>query len=176
VWPKVVEQVPDAELHVYYGMGNIDTLAPNYPYLAEFRQRLANLLLGSVNVVQHGRVAPDVLAADLQKASVWLYPSHNFDETYCISAVEAQLAGAIPVTSNRGALAETVGSGLVIDGTIGIDDGVAEQYAQAVVQLLTGDEKELTALRRKVRRNAPAQGWTEVAAQWLMKIMSPTET
>lgn len=171
VWPKVIEQVPDAELHVYYGWQNIDTLAPNYPQIAEFRQKCANLLIDSINVVQHGRLPQDQLAAELQRASVWLYPSHNFDETYCISAVEAQLAGAIPVTTNRGALAETVGSGIIIEGTIGQDD-VAERYADALVQVLTGKPKELSGLRRKIRAAAPAIGWTEVASRWISEVLT----
>jgi glycosyltransferase involved in cell wall biosynthesis len=165
VWPKVIEQVPDAELHVYYGWNNFDALGAAYPHLAEFRQKVATLLIDTKNVVQHGRVAPDQLATELLKSSVWLYPSHNFDETYCISAVEAQLAGAIPVTTTRGALAETVAGGVFIEGTIG-DEGVAEQYAKAVVDLLTIDAKDIGTMRKMIKKAAPAVGWPEVAARW----------
>ena len=88
IWPKVLEQVPDAELHVYYGWNNFDALAATHPHLAAFKQRVGALLLDSTNVVQHGRVGPDVLAQELLKASVWLYPSQTFvntpfEETYC---------------------------------------------------------------------------------------------
>lgn len=166
IWPKVAEQVPDAELHVYYGWQNIDTLAPDYPVLAQFRQHVANLLLDSKNVVQHGRINQAKLATELQKANVWLYPSHNFDETYCISAIEAQLAGAIPVTTNRGALAETVGAGVVIEGTIAPDNDKATEYADAVITLLLADSKELSKVRAKVRKAVPVHGWDNIASAW----------
>lgn len=169
VWPKVVERVPDAELHVYYGMKNIDVLAPNYPQLAAFKQQLANLLIDSKNVVQHGRLAQDALAEQLREASVWLYPSHNFDETYCISAVEAQLAGCIPVTTDRGALSETVKSGLIIQGTLG-EDGVAEKYIEAIVGILT-DQAPSAGVRKKIMANAPAMEWSEVAQRWTVEVL-----
>lgn len=170
VWPLVVEQVPDAELHVYYGLQNLDILKNDYPQIAEFKHKLVELLGTSKGVVQHGRVPQDVLARELQRASVWLYPSHNFDETYCISAVEAQLAGAIPVTSNRGALAETVGSGVIIEGTIG-QAGVAEAYAQAIVDALTAQEEQLAELRATVREAAPAHDWSEISGRWAEEVL-----
>jgi glycosyltransferase involved in cell wall biosynthesis len=175
VWPKVVERVPDAELHVYYGWKAWDAGAVPQE-LVEYRQQVANLLIDSRNVVSHGRVSQAELAADLLRTSVWLHPSvlpqmapwngAAWHETYCINAVEAQVAGAIPVTTNVGALAETVASGIVIEGVLGRDEGVAEQYADAIVNLLLTPESQLRRLRDKVRKNAPAESWTEVAHQW----------
>jgi glycosyltransferase involved in cell wall biosynthesis len=171
----VVERVPDAELHVYYGWKAWESGALG-PELQAYRQQVANLLIDSRNVVSHGRVSQAELAADLLRTSVWLHPSvlpqmapwngAAWHETYCINAVEAQVAGAIPVTTNVGALAETVASGIVIEGVLGRDEGVAEQYADAIVNLLLTPESQLRRLRDKVRKNAPAESWTEVAHQW----------
>lgn len=166
VWPKVVEQVPDAELHVYYGWKAWES-GQLGPEQMAFRQKVANLLIDSKGVVQHGRIPQDQLAAELGRASVWLHPSHNFWETYCISAIEAQLAGAIPVAASHGALAETVAGGLVIQGTIGRDEGVVDQYAGAIVQVLTGDQGQLEVLRSRLASDAPAESWTEVSRKWL---------
>jgi tetratricopeptide (TPR) repeat protein len=163
VWPKVVEQVPDAELHVYYGFNNF----AGDPDQQAFQNNIARLALETRNVTFHGRVNQDVLADELKKASIWLYPSRMRNgqpwfETYCIAAVEAQAAGVIPVTTDTAALAETVKSGIVIPGNV--FDG--EQYARAVVGLMQADERELKAIRAKVKRSAPAKGWTEIAATW----------
>ena len=168
VWPKVVERVPDASLHVYYGWGNFKALETisGYKHLGVFRERVGQLMLDTINVVQHGRVTQEVLADELRQASVWLGPSHDFNETFCISAVEAQLAGCIPIHSGRAALAETVKSGLTIEGAIGRDKDVAEAWVEAIVDTLTADEKSLAAVRRKVIRDAAAQSWEQVADSW----------
>lgn len=49
----------------------------------------------------------EVMRMAEEQASFLLYPT-NFDETYCISLTECMYAGAIPIVSNRGALAERV--------------------------------------------------------------------
>lgn len=169
VWPKVVEAVPDAELHIYYGWQNFKALEgrEGYKHLGVFRERVARLMLDTKGVVQHGRIAQDDLARELQRASIWLGPSHLFDETYCISAVEAQLAGCIPIHSGRAALAETVKSGVTIEGTIGTDKGVAEAWIEALVAtLVASDDKKMAAARRKVIKNANATTWEQVADRW----------
>jgi glycosyltransferase involved in cell wall biosynthesis len=164
IWPKVVEAIPDAELHVYYGWKNFDIFAPHYPELAAFRDKVEKLILNSKGVVHHGRVNQKELARAFQQSSVWLYPTY-FTETYCITAVEAQLAGAIPVTSHLAALKETVTSGIIIDGDVH-DPGVQQEYAEAVIQTLLTPMKHRSSIHQKVRRNAPASGWDWVAGVW----------
>lgn len=171
IWPKVVEAVPDAELHVYYGWNNwTPAMQAAYPHLGAFRQKVANLLLDSKNVIQHGRIPQDELAIELQKSSVWLYPAWSspvngpFYETYCISAVEAQAAGSIPITADTGALSETVGSGVIVQGTM--DGSVPEDFASAVIEVLTLEKKQVEKLRAAVVKHVPAVSWTEIAQRW----------
>lgn len=161
IWPKVTEAVPDAELHVYYGWNNFEALKGAYPQLGAFQQKIAQLLLQNKNVVMHGRVTQEAIATELRKASVWLYPTY-FSETYCISAVEAQLAGAIPVTNNLAALDETVKAGEVIHGDVH-DPKVIEHYVEAVIGLLRGVH---VGLRSLVIREAPRFSWSDAAALW----------
>lgn len=168
IWPKVVERVPDAELHFYYGWQAWRALEDSYPHMREFRQKVGNLLLDGKNIVQHGRINQDELAIELQKASVWLYPTY-FTETYCISAVEAQVAGAIPITNDLAALAETVRSGIIIKGDVH-DQAVLDQYVEAVVQVIT--TPDLRRQRTRIRANAPAVGWMEVAARWSNEVLA----
>lgn len=161
IWPKVVEAVPDAELHVYYGWNNFDKFAPMYPQLQEFKQKVQTLFLDSKNVVQHGRVSQKELAEAFQKSAVWLYPTY-FTETYCITAIEAQLGGAVPVTNNLAGLSETVRSGVVLSQDVRNPE-VQKEYAQAVIDLLQNPSSEFNKI---VRKNAPAQSWDWVAEQW----------
>src|SRR5207253_1372023 len=93
---------------VYKMTGEIDKLHRLYRLLATM-----NSLPG---VVHHDMIGQQELA-DLQlSCEAWLYPPQpnhengmgGFLETYCITAVEAQAARAVPVTRLNGALAETV--------------------------------------------------------------------
>lgn len=163
IWPEVVAQVPDAELHIYYGWNNFDKFIPMFPQLGVFKSKIMDLLGRSVNVVQHGRVDQKKLAKEMMQASVWLYPT-EFYETYCITAVEAQLAGLVPITNQRAALKEVVKSGVIYPV-----DGLTEeygpiQYAQAVIDALRNPPPK--EIRNDIRRNAPATSWKDVAVAW----------
>jgi tetratricopeptide (TPR) repeat protein/glycosyltransferase involved in cell wall biosynthesis len=162
IWPKVVEAVPDAELHVYYGWNNFDLFAPQYPSLAEFRAKVERLILDSKNVVQHGRVPQDQLAEEFLKSGIWLYPTY-FSETYCITAVEAQLAGLVPVTNTTAALSEVVRAGHLIDGDVR-DPAVQQKYANSVIMTLQNPPDEI--VRSDIHHLAPALSWATIAALW----------
>lgn len=165
IWPSVVAAVPDAELHIYYGWKNFEKFGAQYPYLREFQTKLMNLLVRSTGVVQHGRVDQKTLAEEFQKSSIWLYPTY-FTETYCITAVEAQLAGVIPVTNHLAALAETVKAGVIIDGDVH-DPEVQEKYIKATIHLLQQPMKERKEIHKKISAHAPALGWDKVAELWV---------
>ena len=169
IWPKVIEAVPDAELHLYYGWAIFDKFAAQYPYLQNFKNKLNSLLVDAKGVVQHGRVNQTELAEAFQKSSIWLYPTY-FTETYCITAIEAQLAGAIPVTNHLAGLAETVKAGVIIDGDVH-DPEVQEKYVKATVHLLLQPMKERKAIHKKVSRHAPAMGWDGVAELWVKNFL-----
>jgi glycosyltransferase involved in cell wall biosynthesis/tetratricopeptide (TPR) repeat protein len=163
IWPKVVEAVPEAELHIYYGWDAFDEALSRFPHLQAFKTKLATALLNSKNVVQHGRVDQDQLAQEMSRSSIWLYPTY-FHETYCITAVEAQLAGLVPITSNLAALAETVKSGIKIDGDVN-DPEIQQAYTDAVIHMLK--QSEDVDLRARIASKAPAQSWSEAAKKWI---------
>ena len=64
----------------------------------------------------YDRVPQEQLTRELQLSDVWLYPN-NFEETYCISAVEAAAAGALICCNSHAGLLTTVNDrGAVIIG------------------------------------------------------------
>jgi len=54
------------------------------------------------------KVSQDQIALEFLKSDVWLYPT-DFKETYCITAVEAQISKCLVVTVNLAGLIDTVG-------------------------------------------------------------------
>lgn len=115
LWPRIREQVPDAELHVYYGFENWEKAArlnPDYASAFGGQETIDRMkaMMQQPGIVYHGRVNQGELARAFLGAGVWFYPTW-FSETSCITAMEAQAAGCEVVTSHIAALQETVLSG-----------------------------------------------------------------
>jgi len=112
VWPRIREQAPKAELHVFYGFETIDRMSSSNPSLQMLKRSLLTKVaqLGGEKggVYLRGRVGQVELADEMQRARVLAYPT-AFLETSCITAMEARAAGLPIVTSDLGALRETVG-------------------------------------------------------------------
>jgi glycosyltransferase involved in cell wall biosynthesis len=111
VWPRIVANCQEAELHVYYGFENWRKLnAQNKRGLTiidYMEGRLHTMAMEKRGIFYHGRVGQRELAEAQLEAMVWGYPT-AFCETSCITAMETQAAGCIPVTTRLGALSETV--------------------------------------------------------------------
>jgi glycosyltransferase involved in cell wall biosynthesis len=118
MWPIVRGRYTEAELHIFYGWDIIDKVIRSSrqrnaqtTWLEEFK----NKCIGQIEacggeeggIFQHGRVNQDVLAKEMAKSSVWPYPT-QFMETYCITALEMQMAGVTPVTSSLAGLNDTI--------------------------------------------------------------------
>jgi glycosyltransferase involved in cell wall biosynthesis len=132
-----------------------------FPWMGEYKNKIMDLLSRSKNVVHHGRISQDKLAQEMRQSGIWLYPT-NFLETYCITAIEAQLAGLWPITNDLAALKETVHSGSLLP--VEMTDEAIVEYVQATVSAMNGDITEET--RRAVKNQAPAFTWDQVAASW----------
>lgn len=119
LWPIIKEKFTDAELHIFYGWEMIDKIIAMHKgrniqsiYLEEFKNKCVyqiNEICGGEDggIFQHGRINQEDLAVEMATSSVWTYPT-QFMETFCITALEMQMAGVIPVTSRLAALNETV--------------------------------------------------------------------
>ncbi len=70
--------------------------------------------------LSHGQIAEKYL-----EAGVFFYPSEFF-EIDCVSVKKAQLAGAIPVTTDFGALAETTRYGIIVHSPVKTDNWIRD--------------------------------------------------
>jgi glycosyltransferase involved in cell wall biosynthesis len=106
IWPKIKEKFPQASLDIYYGWIHWGLLTDEKE--ASMRSQVSDL--AKLDVQEHGSVGHEELNRAYEAASLWTYPCIQ-DETFCITGLRAQLAGAIPVITERSALKETVRSG-----------------------------------------------------------------
>lgn len=99
---KARETLPELELHVFYGMDNLEKYGQG-----ALAARLREMIAARPWVKYHGNVQQDVLAREMAESSVWLYPA-NFIETFCITAIEALASGVFPLAREMGALQNTL--------------------------------------------------------------------
>jgi glycosyltransferase involved in cell wall biosynthesis len=164
LFPEIRRRVPDVELHIHYGFECWEAFAKahnNQPELAmieEYRRRIrAAEKEGGVKF--HGRVSQAALARAFMQSKVWAYPT-SFTETSCITAMEAQAAGCVPVCPPLAALAETVKHGVFVER------GDSERFVGEVCRLLT-DEGYRRSFAEAGRKYALENlTWKGLAADW----------
>lgn len=174
--PSIRKEIPAVELHLYYGFNNWISMTRS-PEMAQQKMALEELqrkISISFGVYQHGRVGQRELAGAFLRSRVWAYPTW-FTETSCITAMEAQAAGCVPVTSDLAALSETVVDGLLIKDEI-CTPSYGKAFVEGVVDLLTNKDGMRTRLSSRARERALKElGWNKVASEWEVFFNSSTD-
>lgn len=166
IFPRAKEILPELELHVYYGFENIDKVVALLGADSRVGKNTAELraMLEQPGVIWHGRTGQLKLYEEWLKAGIWCHPS-NFTETSCITCMEAQALGAIPITTPTWAIGENVGHGVFIDGdaTAPLVHG---RYTLELMRMALDPEGQ-EAIRRDMMPWALDRfDWEHFAAQW----------
>lgn len=115
LWPKIKLAVPKAKLRIFYGWQTLEKIMS----LSEFKSFKEQLekLMDQEGITHLGRISHKEVAKEYLGAGVWAYPCTDFNEISCITAMKAQIGGAIPVVIPKAALNETVKFGIKsVDG------------------------------------------------------------
>lgn len=153
-WPSIKQQFPKATLDIYYGWQHWGLLAP----AKEAAMRAQVILLGPLGVKEHGLVSHEELNQAYSRASFWTYPC-TAPETFCITALRAQLSGAIPVIIEGTALKETV--------RWGYKCAKPEDYPQTLFKAMERAEAATLEERRKMGEFIISEySWKKIAEGW----------
>lgn len=161
MWPKIKEQVPDAELYWAYGWNTYDKMLSGDPKAQQYKREVCELLK-QPGVTDLGRIGHEELAKHMLSSGVWCYPT-EFTEIYCITAVKMQAAGAIPVCTTVAALDEMVQFGTKLNvSDLYTNEQAQEEYIQKVVEALnsTQDRSEMQTWAMETK------SWVSTAKQW----------
>lgn len=166
IFPRAHEVVRDLELHLYYGFDNInkvvDKVGPNH-WITANTERLKRLI-EQPGVTNHGRTGQPELLKEWFKAGIWCHPS-NFSETSCITCMDAQACGAIPLTSPIWAVSENVQHGIFIDGNLN-SELVRARYVNQLI-LLAHDKERQQQIREVMMPYAIERfNWENFVSQW----------
>lgn len=152
LWPRIIEAQPRATLDIYYGWRSWTGVSPTEEN--KMRHQLATLPC----IREHGMVGQEKLTRAYEAASFWTYPC-VFPETFCITALKAQFAGAIPVIIEGTALHETVKHGYSCRSHV--------EYLSILLKAFDDAEKITKEDRSKMADFILAKHtWKEVAARW----------
>ena len=99
-WKNIKSVIPHAELHVF---------TPSYSI-----EQFNNIRSELEDVHFRGNVSPSKLHDEMLSSEYWFYLT-SYEETYCITAIEMQLAGVFPIVTNVAALGENVINGLIVN-------------------------------------------------------------
>jgi glycosyltransferase involved in cell wall biosynthesis len=162
VMDKVVERIPEAELHVFYGFEGLHITGRG-----EEVRTLERAMAKRSYVKYHGNVPQRELVRHLVDAEVWLYPT-TFAETFCITALEMLGCGVYPVVRKFGALPDTLAtaSKLNMCELVDLPCETEEQrafYAERVVNAIVESKHE------RVRYDLRPHSWREVVKEWMVE-------
>lgn len=175
IFQRAKELVPDLELHVYYGFNNMETAAkwiaqraPNKadkPSAAEYNLAKLKDALDMHGVTVHGRTAQPELARAWAESGIWCHPS-SFTETSCITCMDAQALGAIPITLPIWAVGENVKHGVFVDGPVDTCPLTRARYTWELVKMAT-DPARQDAIRKEMMPWAQSHfDWERFVTQW----------
>jgi len=163
LWPEILVKYPDAELHIAYGWELFDMITKTNTERQEWKASMVELMKQK-GIKHHGRIGKKELQKLRKECGILAYCS-DFYEIFCISAMEAQLDGVVPITTDIGALGELTTGRVVVKGDI-YDHEVQREYLKQLL-LLMGDVKRWHELNKQGMEYAKQYTWDKVATKWL---------
>ncbi len=159
IFRRAREYDPELTLDIYYGFDNIDKIIagdPNSVFVAPKNRIMAEL--DQPGVTFHGRTQQHKLWDVWTHAGIWCYPT-TFTETSCITCMEAQALGAIPITTPIWALDANVKHGCLVHGDANGDTQARLRYVHAILSIANNPE-----LQDRIRSEMCI--WARAAFSW----------
>ena len=147
VWPIIYKYEPRAELHVYYGMNDVQD--------QQFKQKMT-FLLAQPGVMDHGRMPMNMIIREKWQSTFHLYITDSPLEIDCISVRESLVCGCIPLISKVGVFEKR--DGLHFDMNY-------PQIANGILNLLQKPDF-LEMVRKKFYNSPTIIDWETIAGMW----------
>lgn len=163
MWQEIIEKYPDAELHITYGWDMFDALRGGNPERLQWKHNV-EMMMNQKGVIHHGKVGKQKLKEIRKECGIWAYPTY-FQEINCITALETQADGLVPVVIDDFALKETVGSGIKIKGDITKLE-VQEKFKEELISLM-GDQNRWEVESKKAIEFIRDYDWSKIADRWV---------
>lgn len=159
---KLRELHPEVHLEVYSGY---DVYGGGQGHDIESFENFAKQIAADPTITLHRNVTQKALAQGFLESSILFYPN-CFPETSCITALEAQAAGCVVLSSNLAALPETVGDcGILVDGVPGSSE-YQNAFISAADKLLSDDLLWQTLSLKSIKKIRKEYSWSQIALKF----------
>ena len=164
IWPRILEKYPDAEIHVF----SKNTLYSERDSGDQRWKAIAEELCKLPGMVLREPVPQWILAQEMRKAWLMLYPNTGFVESSCGAALQSLAAGTPVIATKRAGLIETVGDcGHLVEEA----PGWQNQFVEKTIELC--ENKNRRNLLGKLAREAVLQqSWNQQAKKWVQFLRS----
>ena len=161
--PKIWARDEDVEILI---CGYDNTTAEMMPLYDKLFNQIRTYQQQGYKIRHLGALTKDNLYNLYQESTAFIYPT-QFYETSCITAMESQECGLPMVTSNLGALPETLcnESNLIIDGDAKTDE-YQEAFINGVFEIINEDEVAAKRRRKKLKEKSQQYYWHKVVDKW----------
>ena len=158
VWPVIFKNFPRAELHIYYGMEQVND--------DNFKKNMT-LLLSQPGVMDHSRQPMETIITEKWKSTFQLYITKSIAEIDCISIRESIASGCIPLLSNCGVFPERDGLHFDIKETSDHKE-IQNNFTQIGMQIcnLLSKPDFVNICRNKFKSSETLIDWESVATKW----------
>ncbi len=149
VWPYIIKEIPDATLRIFG------------EEIPEFKEKLTEFCeTYKTSVTLFGKVDHLTVFRNLLECEVWLYIT-AFPETYCMLALEAQLAGCICITSPSGGLPNTLGNRGFLIG-----DNITDELLSVHIKEILNNSEVKNIITNRAKVWARNETWNNKALLW----------
>jgi hypothetical protein len=112
MWPRITNKFPDSTLNIFCDLEQewVNQVAPQ-----EMEEIKTLLKVNKTGIKLHGWVSKTELLSHWAKTEYFLYPC-IFEETFCLTAMEAAASKTLVITNGLAALSETARYGITVPG------------------------------------------------------------
>jgi len=157
-WPLIQREIQDVTLtitsdYTLWGVGANDS-----------SHRLN--WTGMAGVSYLGNVNRRELVKLQMQAEIQAYPC-TYEELFCVSVAECQVAGALPFTTATGALPTTNQFGIVVSGNLHNPATLREAFVDRIVSILRDERDLLETKTKQMQTGARLRfDWDRIAQKW----------
>ena len=177
MWSKIIERYADASLYIHCDINNewINIVKPDE--MREIKKLIKEYLNNDkYNIHYQGFTPKQELYDNWLTADIWFYPS-SFLETFCLSALESAISRTLIITSDLGALKNTVADrGILLSLENG--DSYTENYQQNALETLFDIMENETEKNRLIQKNyewTMNKSWRNRSIDFLKIILTSEE-
>lgn len=159
MFPKIRKRLPDATLNVFCDTKNSFVQSVSKQEMDEVDKLLEEQ---KEYITNHGWVSKKVLQEYWKRSEIWLYPC-TFQETFCITALEAGASKTLAIATDLAGLNDTIGDrGILISG-----DPRSEEWQDMAIDKLMENRKRMDELLESNRRWAEEYDWEKIAIKFV---------